>query len=220
MPQVLTAVDGRGVKTLISLAEASYLRDRNGRSYSGWRFHTHFDIDRRVPTRMEVTVALNGGKTDEKHVLRQRIESDHCYVMDRWYGEFRLFNEIVAADSCYVCRIRDSSNLNRVLEERPLSQAARNANVLGDMVVELGVDGKANARPDHRIRVVLVRATPHEKRGGRNGGEADRPATESCGSPRTCSTCRPKSSPTCIGIAGRSTYSPASSSAYWAADIC
>jgi IS4 transposase len=176
VPQVLTAVDGSVVKTLASLAEASYLRDRNGQSHSGWRFHTHFDIDRCVPTRMEVTVALNGGKTDEKQVLRHRIESDHCYVMDRWYGEFRLFNEIVAADSSYVCRIRDNSNLNHVLEERPLSQAARDANVLGDMVVELGVDGKANARPDHRIRVVLVQATPHEKSGGRKGGAGGPPS--------------------------------------------
>jgi IS4 transposase len=176
VPQVLTAVDGSVVRTLASLAEASYLRDRNGRSHSGWRFHTHFDIDRHVPTRMEVTTALNGGKSDEKHVLRQRIEPDHCYVMDRWYGEFKLFNAIVAADSSYVCRIRDNSNLSDVLEERPLDEAARKANVQGDIVVELGVHSKAAARPDHRIRVVMVRATPHQKSGGRKGGEGGPPS--------------------------------------------
>jgi hypothetical protein len=174
--QVLTAVDGSVVRTLASLAEASYLRDRNGQSHSGWRFHSHFDIDRHVPTRMEVTPALNGGKTEEKRVLRRRIEPDHCYVMDRWFGEFKLFNEIVATASSYVCRIRDNSNLSHVVEERSLDEAARNANVLGDMVVELGVDSKAAARPDHRIRVVLVQATPHEKSGRRKSGMGGPPS--------------------------------------------
>jgi hypothetical protein len=29
--------------------------------------------------------------------------------MDRWYGEFALWNEIVEKGSSYVCRIRDNS---------------------------------------------------------------------------------------------------------------
>jgi len=29
--------------------------------------------------------------------------------MDRWYAEFKLFNDIVAASSSYVCRVRDNS---------------------------------------------------------------------------------------------------------------
>ena len=33
---------------------------------------------------------------DEKQVLRRRLEADRCYVMDRWYAEFALWNEIVA----------------------------------------------------------------------------------------------------------------------------
>ena len=71
--RVLTAVDGSVVKTLASLAEAAYLRDRNGHSHCGWRFHTHFEIDRQLPVRIEVTSALNGGKTDEKQVLRRSL---------------------------------------------------------------------------------------------------------------------------------------------------
>jgi hypothetical protein len=68
--QVLTAVDGSVVKTLASLAEAAYLCDKNGKTHCGWRFHTQFEVDRQLPTRIEVTSALNGGKTDEKQVLR------------------------------------------------------------------------------------------------------------------------------------------------------
>lgn len=174
--QVLTAVDGSVVKTLASLAEAAYLRDKNGRAHCGWRFHTHFEIDRQLPVRIEVTSALNGGKTDEKHVLRKALQPDRCYVLDRWYAEFALWNDIVAIGSSYVCRIRDNSNLDAVVEERPVSAAARRAGVTRDIVVKLGTSHKAEARPDHTVRVILVQAEPHQKTGGRKGGTAGPPS--------------------------------------------
>jgi len=172
VPHVLTAVDGSVVRTLASLTAAAYLTDKNGRSHCGWRFHTHFEIDRGVPVRMDVTTAANGGKTDEKQQLRQHLEADRCYVMDRWYAEFRLWNDIVAAGSSYVCRIRDNSNLSAVQEERPVAAAARAAGVLRDVVVHLGPCSKPAARPDRPVRVVLVRTTPHSKTGGRKGDTA------------------------------------------------
>lgn len=173
--QVLTAVDGSVIKTLASLAKAAYLRDKNGQSHSGWRFHTHFEIDRHVPTRIDVTTAPNSGKSDEKNQLRKRLEADRCYVLDRWYAEFVLWNDIVAKGSSYVCRIRDNSNLSQVCEERPLTDAAQSAAVLRDIVVKLGT-GKAAARPNHPVRVVLVQTTPHKKRGGRKGSTAGPPS--------------------------------------------
>jgi Transposase DDE domain len=174
--RVLTAVDGSVVKTLASLAEAAYLRDRNGQAHCGWRFHTHFEIDRQLPVRIEVTSALNGGKTDEKHVLRRSLQADRCYVMDRWYAEFALWNDIVAAGSSYVCRIRDNSNLDAVIAERPVSEAARRVGVLRDIVVKLGTSHKAEARANHPVRVILVQAEPHRKRGGRPGQAAGPPS--------------------------------------------
>jgi Transposase DDE domain len=174
--QVLTAVDGSVVKTLASLAEAAYLRDKNGDTHCGWRFHTQFEIDRQLPIRIEVTSALNGGKTDEKYVLRRTLQPDRCYVMDRWYAAFALWNDIVAADSSYVCRIRDNSNLDEIIEERPVSEAARRAGVLRDIVVKLGTSHKAAERPDHAVRVILVKAQPHRKTGGRKGGTAGSPS--------------------------------------------
>lgn len=169
IPQVLTAVDGSVVRTLASLAEAAYLTDKNGQKHCGWRFHTHFEIDRGVPVQMNVTTAYNSGKTDEKQQLRCRLEADRCYVMDRWFGEFALWNDIVRAQSSYVCRIRDNSNLSDLIEERPLSNTAKQAGVIGDAVIRLGWK---NRRPDHPVRVVQVRTTPHKKTGGRKGGTA------------------------------------------------
>jgi len=169
VPQVLTAVDGSVVRTLASLAEAAYLTDKNGQTHCGWRFHTHFEIDRGIPVRMDVTTARNSGKTDEKQQLRRRLEADRCYVMDRWFGEFALWNDIVRAQSSYVCRIRDNSNLSELVEERPLSNAAKQAGVIGDAVIRLGWK---HQRPDHPVRVVQIRTTPHKKTGGRKGGTA------------------------------------------------
>ncbi len=173
LDQILTAVDGSVVKTLSTIAQAAYLKTKQGDSGSAWRLHTHFDIDRSVPTKIDVTSGRNGGKTDEKNVLRSRLEPDHCYVLDRWYAQFTLFNEIHALGSSYVCRIRDNSRYD-VLEERPLSEAARAAGVIQDAIVTLGVTGiKATTRPNHPIRLVLAQCTPLRKTGGRDGPPSD-----------------------------------------------
>lgn len=168
---LLTAVDGSVVKTLSTVAEAAYLKTKQGESRSAWRLHTHFDVERGVPTRIDVTSARNSGKSEEKNVLRTRLAADHCYVLDRWYAQFTLFNEIHAIGSSYVCRIRDNSSW-KVIDDRPLSSAAREANVLQDAIVELGSgDG-----PNHPVRVVLVKVSPHKKTGGRKGGTAGPPS--------------------------------------------
>jgi hypothetical protein len=172
LAHALTAVDGSVVKTLRTIAAAAFMGDKNGGSHSAWRLHTHFDVDRHVPTRIEVSPGSNSGHNDEKNRLRKRLEADHCYVMDRWYAQFTLWNEIVAAGSSYVCRIRDNSNLEAVIEDRPVSEEAKAAGVLRDFVVDLGTERKKDERPSHRVRVILVKTTPHTKRGGRKGGTA------------------------------------------------
>jgi hypothetical protein len=169
VPQVLTAVDGSVVRTIASLAEAAFTADQNGVWRCGWRFHTQFEIDRGVPIRMDVTVGRNGGATDEKNQLRNHLQADRCYVMDRWYAAYDLWNDIVRAKSSYVCRIRDTTNLDRITERRPLSAAAQSAGVLDDQVVRLGLTSHGHPRPDHPTRVVFVQATPHKKKNGRRG---------------------------------------------------
>ena len=121
--------------------------------------------------RIEATAPTAGGDTDEKAVLRRQLQADHCYILDRWYAQFTLFNDIVDADSSYVCRIRDNSNF-AVAEERPLTEAARAAGVVQDAVVRLGMGSKPAARPHHTVRVVTVAVQPHAKRGGRKGKTA------------------------------------------------
>jgi hypothetical protein len=165
--QLLTAVDGSVVQTLSTIARAAYLKTKQGESRSAWRLHTHFDVDRGVPIRIDVTPGRNSGKAEEKNMLRCRLAADHCYILDRWYAQFQLFDEIHAIGSSYVCRIRDNSNW-QVIEQRVLSPQASAANIVSDALVELG----SSCRPKHQVRVVLVKATPNLRRGGRHGGGA------------------------------------------------
>jgi hypothetical protein len=175
LEQLLTAVDGSVVKTLSTIAQASYLKNRHGENKSAWRLHTHFDVDRGVPTRIDVTGGKNSGKSDEKNMLRTRLAADHCYVIDRWFAEFKLFNDIHAIGSSYVCRVRDNSRYH-VTEARPLSDEAVAAGVLSDEIVELGAGSPKSKSPNHPVRLIQVRTTPSSPRGKRPGGKTGPPS--------------------------------------------
>lgn len=165
-----TAVDGTVIKTLARVVEAAYLKSpTTGKSQSAWRLHTHFDVERGLPRRIDVTGGNNSGAGDERTVLRQTLQPERCYLLDRGYAQFSLFNAIHDTGSSYVCRVRDNS-VYEVVQRRPLSQAAREANVLSDMEVRLGKDRAAADQPQHRVRIVIVQTTPHDKRGRANGG--------------------------------------------------
>ena len=168
VPGAITAVDGSLVAALPSLVEAMQLNHTKGSGLVKWRLHAQFDVEKYVPTRIDVT-RNGGGENDERAVLERTLEADRCYVKDRGYAKFTLFNAIVAKGSSYVCRIRDNSKYE-VLEDRPLSDEARKADILEDAIVDLGKTNKADARPDHRIRLITIKTTPHVKRGKYKGG--------------------------------------------------
>ena len=168
--QVLTLVDGTLLDALPRLVDASLRDPRAAKAGCKWRLHTHFEVDRYVPIRMDLTDGTNTGEAEERTVLRRTLTADCCYVMDRGFVDFTLFNDIVRAGSSYVCRLRDKS-CYEVLEERPLGEAAREADVVFDGRVRLGfAKQKEHRRPDHPHRLVIVKITPHQKRGKRPGG--------------------------------------------------
>lgn len=175
VPGVLTAVDGTLLAALPTLMQASCLKRATGSGLVKWRLHTHFEVDRHVPLRIDVT-PNGGGAHDERSVLERTIESDRTYVMGRGYAKFALFNKIVAAGSSYVCRLRDNSSYE-VLEARELTEADRVLNVLSDQNVQIGKQGKEHARPDHPIRLLEIRTTPHSSRGKYQGGSTG-PSTD------------------------------------------
>jgi hypothetical protein len=78
LKHVPTAVDGSFLRRLPQITQACYATDASGRGDAG-----------------------------EKAVLRESLQADRCYIVDRGYEEFALFNAIAAAGSSYVCRVRN-----------------------------------------------------------------------------------------------------------------
>ena len=162
--QVVTLVDGTLIKGLPVLAQSALEDSRASRFRGKCRWHTQFDLERWLPVKIEVTEGLGQGEAEEKAVLATALEKGRCYVKDRGYAKFKLFNEIVQAESSYVCRLRDNS-VYRIIEPRPLGDEDRQAGVLLDAIVEMGETSRADARPDHPMRLVTVKTMPHPKRG-------------------------------------------------------
>lgn len=170
---ILTAVDGTLINTLSRILAATCGCSRStGKPQAAWRLHTQFEIERSIPSRIDVTGGSGKGPNDERAVLAEHLQPDRCYIMDRGYSKFALFNFINAIGSSYVCRIRDNSSY-KVLEERPLSDVDRQAGVLQDLIVEMGQSRSGEDRPNHTLRLVVVRTTPHKGHGEERGHDSD-----------------------------------------------
>jgi DDE family transposase len=170
---ILTAVDGTLIKTLARIVEAACSKSRStGKPKAAWRLHTQFEVDRYVPVRIDVTGGSAKGEQDERVVLGKQLEAGRCYLMDRGYAKFALFNRIHTVGSSYVCRIRDNSRYT-IVEELPLDDAARTAGVVLDAIVEMGQGRSGDDRPQHRLRLVIVKTTPHKGHGEERGHDSD-----------------------------------------------
>ena len=76
LEHLLTAIDGTLLDALPRMAQASLLKEQTGSGLVKWRLHTHFDIERFVPTRMDLTPD-GGGPYDERAVLQRTLQPDH-----------------------------------------------------------------------------------------------------------------------------------------------
>lgn len=171
LQHVVTLVDGTLLKGLPILAQAALEDSRAAKVKAKWRLHTQFDLARGVPIRIDLTEGNAGGESDERAVLQRTLGKGHCYVADRGYAKFALFNGIVAAESSYVCRLRDNSRYE-IEENRELTPQDVEANVVLDAIVNLGEYKGVKERPDHPLRLVVVNTTPHEKRAKSGGGSS------------------------------------------------
>lgn len=168
LAQTLTAVDGTLLKKLPQITQACF----STRQDKGWRLHTHFEILRGIPVQMDLTDATGKKETNEKAVLAKVLDKDRCYVLDRAYEKYALFNDIVNAGSSYVCRIR-ADHIFVEEESRELSAEAREAGVLEDQIGHLGSPKSTRIEhPDHQVRRITVKVTLHPQRGGRRRGGA------------------------------------------------
>lgn len=164
--QTITLVDGSLISALPKIMEASWRKAQDGNGMIKWRLHTHFEVLRGVPTRIDVT-RNGGGELDERAVLEAVIEPDRLYVTDRGYAKFALFNKIVTAGSSYVCRLRDNS-VWTVVEEKYRNDEAGLDEIISDEVIKFS----KGSGLDHKVRVICIRVNPHTTRGKYRGGSS------------------------------------------------
>ena len=169
----LTAVDGSVFKTAVRVASLAWLPDKAGgttpgKSVDGYRMHTHFEILRGVPERIDATPAKPKGKDDEKAVLAAVLQPDRCYVTDRGYAKFELFNQIHAIGSSYICRARDNST-PKILGDRELTEEDRRSGVRVDRNVVLGAhtSNSKTVATEHPVRYIEIEVPPHVRTGSK-----------------------------------------------------
>jgi Transposase DDE domain len=142
----LTAVDGSLLPALPRMAWALWLDPQHRAA----KMHVHFEVLRGIP----VAVTVTDGNASEVVQLRRTLQAGRLYVIDRGYAEYQLFQDIHDAGSSFVGRLRDNA-VWTVVEERPVSAAARAAGVRSDRVVWLG--GPQSGRVFHQpVRVLEV----------------------------------------------------------------
>lgn len=157
LPGRLLAVDGTELSALASLTD----RMIQGRDI---KLHTHFEPLTGVPVDIDLTAA----KDSEVENLMGRLLPDRVYVKDRGYACFKLLQAIHDIHSHFVCRVRDNS-VYELIEDRPLSDQAKAAGVLGDQIVWLGC---AQKRGEFKqpLRLIKIACKPHRKRPSGGGG--------------------------------------------------
>lgn len=163
LPGILTAVDGTLIPALSKMTWALWKTDQQA-----IKAHTQFDLEKHVPVKITIT----DGNANEKQVLAEHLEPGRIYVKDRGYAGLALFQQILDANSSFVCRIRDNA-VYEVLEEYALTEDAKAAGIIFDRKVRLGSNTKTKEQLSVPVRLVAVKCTPHVKRAhtGRGGPE-------------------------------------------------
>jgi hypothetical protein len=151
----LTAVDGSLLPALPKMAWALWVDD----THRAAKLHLHFDVFKGVPCR----ATLTHGSGNERTQLKDTLQADRLYVVDRGYAEYQLFQDIIDAKSSFIGRIRDDAD-SRVVEERSLSADAKEAGVVWDRVVWLG--GPQSGQVFRQtLRIVAVRTGKTDRAG-------------------------------------------------------
>lgn len=146
LKQIVTVADGTLLKALPRVAWALWLNDGQRAA----KAHLQFEVLKGAPSRVDVTSA----NTSERDVFRASLESGRLYVLDSGYAAFALFQAVIDKGSSFVGRLPTGWN-HEVLEERPLTEADREARVVRDVIVQLG-SSKASSALKRPVRIVEI----------------------------------------------------------------
>jgi hypothetical protein len=157
---IITLVDGTLLPALPKIVEAMWRDDE----HKAFKLHTHFELLKGVPTRMDLTEA-NAGET---RVLKTCLQPDRVYVMDRGYTDFALFQAILDIGSSFVCRVPDRT-VFEVLEERDLTREDGESKIVRDAVVRFTGVPATRIGLDRPMRIIELKCRPHRKPSGKTG---------------------------------------------------
>ena len=132
----LLAVDGSFFTVAPRIAWALYNKScKAGRNLNKGhvRAHIQFDILHGIPVEADLT----DGQAAEWRQLRQRLQPDRFYVMDRGFQAYELLADIVGVGSDFLVRLRKSANAH-VVEQYPLTVADQANGITGDALVQIG----------------------------------------------------------------------------------
>lgn len=129
-PLAVIAADGSFLRALPSMTWALF---RKKTQHRGVKLHLQLDVRTGVPLYGELSAAMSS----EKKALAKALRSSALYLLDRGYIDYTLFQEIHAAGSHFVARLKANSSY-QVLQERPLTGADEAAGVLADQHVQMG----------------------------------------------------------------------------------
>jgi hypothetical protein len=151
---VLTAVDGTLISALPKMTWALWNKD-----HKAIKAHTQFDIEKHVPVKITIT----HGNAVEAKVLAENLEPGRIYVQDRGYAYLSLFQQILDANSSFVCRLKDNS-VYECIQEYELTPEALAAEIVFDKKVYLGCNCKTKEQLSVPVRLIAIKCKPHEKR--------------------------------------------------------
>lgn len=152
LAQQLVAVDGSSLRALPQIVSMAGKAQGQGK----WKLHLQFRPLTGTPAKATITrEQVQGGEGDERDVLAQALEPDCVYIKDRGYERYSLLNEIVAAKSDYVTRMKQDRPME-VLESRPVSESAQQARVLSDELGRLNPSPKTEG-VRHVVRRIIIR---------------------------------------------------------------
>ncbi len=145
--QSLTAVDGSLLPALPQMAWALW-QDAQHRAA---KMHVAFEVIGQVP----VDATVPAGNASERTELRRLVQPGGCYVFDRGYADYALFQELHDLPCSFVGRVQNTA-VYEVQEERPVSAAAQLAGVSRDGTLRrLGTPHHTRLLPQP-FRVMLV----------------------------------------------------------------
>lgn len=160
----LIAADGTLFQTLPRMAKAFYQAPLTRCRKGEFKMHLQFDVLKSVP----VQASFGAGEADDRQFLSASIKPNTFYAIDRGYPSAKLFQQIQAAGSSFISRLKSDAQftLHRM---RAINAAGAQAGVYFDADVSLGKDSDGP-----RLRVIKARVVappPHNLHPQRKGGK-------------------------------------------------